>query len=156
MKSQNIFSLRRWAHKLLLSAALVLSTSAMAADPINTTFFGKLAVEGYDTVAYFTENQAIEGDKKFEHEWMNAKWRFSSAENLEAFKADPEAYAPQYGGYCAWAVSQNKIAEIDPTQFTVHEGKLYLNYNKKIQKRWLGDRDNFIAAADQNWPSVLN
>tara|TARA_R110002073_G_scaffold116520_5_gene254977 strand:- start:145 stop:534 length:390 start_codon:yes stop_codon:yes gene_type:complete len=128
----------------------------MAVDEINTTFFGNLAIEGFDAVAYFTEQRAVEGSKEFEMSWMGANWRFSSAANLGAFRDNPERYAPQYGGYCAWAVSQNDTAGIDPTQFTVYNGKLYLNYNKKIGTRWQADKDGFIIDADRYWPQLLS
>ncbi len=141
----------------LILALLILAApgTALAKDKINTTFFGNLAVEGYDTVAYFAANKAIKGNAKFETEYQGANWRFSSAENLARFIAEPEKYAPQYGGYCAYAVAQNGTAGIEPEQFTIVEGKLYLNYNRKIQSRWSEDRDNYIMAADANWPSVL-
>ncbi len=129
------------------------STLAWAQD-VNTTRFGNVAIKGHDPVAYFKDSKPVKGSKEFEYEWNGAKWRFSSQEYLEAFKASPETYAPQFGGYCAWAVSQGYKANIDPTQWTVVEGKLYLNYNKKIQKQWLGDRDNLIRKGEENWPSV--
>jgi len=84
-----------------------------------------------------------------------AQWRFANQANLDAFKAEPEKYAPAYGGYCAWAVSQGNTAKGDPKQWTVHEGKLYLNYNAKILKQWRADKDGFIALADEQWPTVL-
>ena len=84
------------------------------------------------------------------------KWLFSSAENLAAFEADPDAYAPQYGGYCAWAVSQDYTARGNPKNWTIVDNKLYLNYSNKIQARWEKDIPGFIALADGNWPSVLN
>ena len=84
-----------------------------------------------------------------------AKWRFSSAENLTLFQENPEKYAPQYGGYCAYAVSQNTDADIEPAQFTVHGGKLYLNYNESINKKWLGNRDQYIIDADKYWPGLI-
>jgi hypothetical protein len=83
------------------------------------------------------------------------KWRFASAEHRDLFVANPEKYAPQYGGYCAYAVSQNSTAGIEPEQFTIVGEKLYLNYNAKIQSRWLDQRDEFIIAADANWPGVI-
>lgn len=128
---------------------------ASAADLINTTLFGNLAIEGYDPVAYFQQNKAVEGNKKFQHEWQGAKWNFSSAENRDSFAAEPEKYAPQYGGYCAYAVAQNSTASIEPEQFTIVKDKLYLNYNAKIRKKWRADRDNYIVQADKNWPHVL-
>ena len=132
------------------------SSAVHAKDEINTTFFGNVAIEGYDTVAYFAEQRAIKGSSNFETTYMNAKWRFSSAANRDLFVANPEQYAPQYGGYCAYAVSQNYTAGIDPDQFEIVDGKLYLNYNAKIKARWLGQRDEFIIAADKNWPSVID
>lgn len=147
----------RFSPPRLLATLLLLlaSAPAFAVDEINTTFFGNLAIEGYDAVAYFTEQRAIEGSKQFEMNWRGANWRFSSEENLAAFREAPERFAPQYGGYCAWAVSQNDTAGIDPTQFTVHNGKLYLNYNEKISNRWRGDKEAFIADADLYWPQLL-
>ncbi len=139
----------------LLLLLLILPLSAQASDLINTTFFGNVAIEGYDPVAYFAENAPVKGQKQFSHEWRGANWRFSSARNRDRFAAEPEKYAPQYGGYCAYAVANGSTAGIDPGQFSIVDGKLYLNYNAKIQKRWLEDRDNYIKSADQNWPAVL-
>lgn len=140
---------------LLCSILFSMALPVHAADPINSSFFGNVAIEGYDPVAYFTEGKAREGSKKFKHEYKGAVWHFSSAANRDAFAKEPERYAPQYGGYCAYAVSQNTTAGIDPDQFTVLNGKLYLNYNAKIQKKWLQDRDAYIESADKNWPTVL-
>lgn len=131
------------------------ASNAFALDEINTTYFGNKAIEGYDAVAYFTQGRAIEGSKEFEFSWKEANWRFASAENLAAFRANPDSFAPQYGGYCAWAASQNDIAEIDPTQFTVYEGKLYLNYDKEVSDRWRTSKDKFITAANRFWPELL-
>lgn len=142
-------------YALFLTMTLIAPFS-FAVDAINTGFWGKTAIKGYDTVAYFTENKAVKGDSDFTYEWKDANWKFSSRENLELFKADPEKYAPQYGGYCAYAVSQNDTAGIDPKQFTVLNGKLYLNYNKSINNKWLKDRDNYIDKADEYWPSLLD
>lgn len=130
--------------------------TALAVEPINTTWIGKLAIEGYDPVAYFTESKPVKGSKDYEWRWMEANWRFSSAENLEIFKLQPEKYAPQYGGYCAWAVSNGGTAGIDPDQFTVYDDKLYLNYNAKIQEKWLADRDSRIDLADEVWPTLVD
>jgi len=124
-------------------------------DPIFTPIFSNLAIRGYDAVAYFTLGEPTKGNKEFEYEWKGAAWRFSNAQHLEQFKAEPEKYAPQYGGYCAWALAENKLAPIDPKQWTIVEDKLYLNYNLKIQNKWLKDRDNLITEGDKNWPAVL-
>ena len=136
----------------LASAAL----PALALDPVNATFFGNVAIEGYDPVAYFTEGKPVKGSKKHTLEHEGATWRFASAENRALFEADPEKYAPQYGGYCAWAVGQGYTADIDPDAWTIHEGKLYLNYSKKVRAQWLEDMEALIEAGDENWPRLLH
>lgn len=139
-----------------LILGLLMSGAASAAKPeIYTGLFSKFAVDGYDAVAYFTEGAPVKGAKEFEFEYKGAQWRFSSAENLAKFKADPAAYAPQYGGYCAWAIAQGRLAPGNPQNWTIYEGKLYLNYNDKVQADWLKDVPGFIAKADANWPGVL-
>ena len=133
------------------------STHAFAAkDLIYTPLFSNLAIRGYDTVAYFKENKALEGESDYEFKWQGATWRFSNAENLDLFRANPEKYAPQYGGYCGWAVAHNKTASIEPDKFDIHDGKLYLSYSAKIQDQWLADKENLIVKADKNWPGVLD
>ena len=97
----------------------------------------------------------MEGSAAFEHKWKGATWRFANAKNLEAFKADPEAYAPQYGGYCAWAVSQGYTASADPSAWRIVGKKLYLNYNREVQQNWEKDAAGNIVKADGNWPKVL-
>lgn len=138
----------------LCLAGFGLNTAAQAASPINTTTFGNLAVDGYDAVAYQTDHKAVQGQSDFRYQWHGAKWQFASAEHLQTFKANPERYAPQYGGYCAYAVADNRLADIDPEAFTVLDGKLYLNYSKDIQKKWNADRANDIEKADHNWPGL--
>ncbi len=143
--------------KAVLTPILFLvSHHVLAADPINTTWIGNLAVEGYDTVAYFTEGKAVEGDRKYQTEWMGANWRFASEKHLALFLENPEKYAPQYGGYCAYAVSNDDLAGIDPEQFHIHEGKLYLNYNARIQQEWLPNKIERIEAADKNFPELVD
>ncbi|GDY26988.1 hypothetical protein AHAT_28780 [Agarivorans sp. Toyoura001] len=139
----------------LLLALLFVSGYSFAAAPIYTPWFNNLAIKGYDSVAYFTENKPVEGKESFEYEWQGATWRFSSADNLAKFSAEPEKYAPQYGGYCAYAVAKGKTASIEPEQFTVLDGKLYLNYNASVQEKWLAKRDDYIQSAENNWPSVI-
>jgi len=142
----------------LISLALVglpISKPAVAKDPVYTGIFSSLAVSGYDPVAYFTEGKPVEGRSDFEYEWNSATWRFVDQNNLDAFKANPEAYAPQYGGYCAWAVAQGSTASSDPDAWRIVDGKLYLNYSKSVQEKWLQDISGNIAKADKNWPAVL-
>lgn len=138
----------------LCLAVLGVNTAAQAATPLNTTTFGNLAVDGYDAVAYQTDHKAVKGSSDYRTEWRGAKWQFANAEHLKTFKADPARYAPQYGGYCAYAVADNRLVDIDPEAFTVLDGKLYLNYSKDIQKKWTADRANYIEKADKNWPGL--
>ncbi|WP_084397536.1 YHS domain-containing (seleno)protein [Henriciella aquimarina] len=144
---------------LITLAIGVLGFSAAPAHadkaPVYTGLFSKTAVGGYDPVAYFTESRPVEGKKEFSTEYQGAEFRFASAENLSEFKANPEKYAPQYGGYCAWAVAEGKTAKGDPDHWKIVDGKLYLNYNKKIQDRWEQDQASYIDKANTNWPAVL-
>ncbi|MEM0981133.1 MAG: YHS domain-containing (seleno)protein [Cyanobacteria bacterium P01_H01_bin.58] len=114
-----------------------------------------LAIRGADTVAYFTKGKAVLGSSDYEYEWNGATWRFSSAQNLEAFKANPEAFAPQYGGYCAKALSEGNLASVDPRAWKIVDGKLYLNYSADVQDQWVQDISGNIEKADDFWPGVL-
>jgi YHS domain-containing protein len=118
--------------------------------------YNGLAIRGADPVAYFTEGKAVKGVADYEYTWNGATWRFSSAENLTAFTADPEAYAPQYGGYCAWAVKSGYLASVDPEAWKIVDGKLYLNYSADVQKKWQADVPGNIAKGNQNWPAALS
>jgi YHS domain-containing protein len=115
-----------------------------------------VAIRGADPVAYFTQSQYVPGSAQFTYEWMGATWQFSSAEHRDLFATNPEQYVPQYGGFCAWAVSQGKTAPVDPTSWKIVDGKLYLNFNKSIQERWEKDIPGNIDKANQNWPAVLD
>lgn len=137
------------------AGALALPQNARAGeDPVFSDWRGR-AIRGYDPVAYFTQGRAVRGDSDFEARWKGASWRFASAENRDLFLADPERYAPQYGGWCAWAVSEGSVASVDPEQWTITDGKLYLNYNPDIQRRWRADMAERIRRADAQWPGVL-
>ena len=138
----------------LITGLALFASLGFAEDPINQTLFG-VAIKGYDPVAYFTASTPTKGNKKFTHKWQDAEWRFASAANRDAFAAVPEKYAPQYGGYCAWAVSQGGTAGIDPSAWKLVDGKLYLNYSHKIQKKWEADMAALILKANANWPGVL-
>ena len=128
--------------------------SAAAKEPVYQSFLGP-AIDGTDPVAYFTEGRPVEGSSDFTHEWNGATWRFSSAENRDKFAAEPERYAPQYGGYCAWAVAQGYTASTDPEAWKIVDSKLYLNYDKGVKAKWEADIPGFIRSADGNWPKVL-
>lgn len=113
-----------------------------------------VALHGHDPVAYFTEGKAVPGVARFEHQWNGARWRFANAANRDAFAKAPDKYAPQFGGYCSWAVSRNYTADVDPNAFAVVNGKLYLNYSTDVQTRWRVDRDGNITKAEGNWPGL--
>jgi len=145
----------RFIKTAVVLLAAMISTQAFALDPTYTALFSSEAIKGYDTVAYFTENKPVKGKSDFSTEYNEATWLFSSQENLDLFLANPEMYAPQYGGYCAYAVSQGSTASIKPELFTIHDGKLYLNYNEKINNKWNANKEAFISDADKNWPELL-
>lgn len=139
-----------------LAASLVsLAGPARAGEPpIHAA--GGLAIGGYDPVAYFTQNAAVRGDPAIQLMWMGATWRFASAANREAFERMPQKYAPAYGGYCAYAASQGYVAPTDPEAFTLHDGRLFLNYSKRVRQLWEGDKPGHISAGDANWPGLLS
>ncbi len=142
---------------LLLLTALAATTLGMAgpAQAGTVVFIAEgAAIEGYDPVAYFTDGKAVPGKDGITHEWMGATWKFANAEHRDAFAADPGKYAPQYGGFCAWAVSQGYTAKIDPAAWRIENGKLYLNYSKSVQARWAKDIPGNVAKADANWPEI--
>jgi YHS domain-containing protein len=139
---------------LLALAAQVRPASADGA--VNSSYLRGVAIEGTDPVAYFNEGRPVEGssEHEHEHEWMGAVWRFASAENRDAFAAAPERYAPQYGGWCAWAVAHGYTARIDPEAWKIVDGRLYLNYSKDVQAQWSADIPGYIAKGDANWPTI--
>jgi YHS domain-containing protein len=115
---------------------------------------GSIAIQGADPVAYFTAGAYVPGSDQFVYDWSGATWYFASAANRDAFASNPQQYAPQYGGFCAWAVSQGYTAPIDPEAWKIVDGKLYLNYDRNVQARWERDIPGNIAKADANWPQV--
>ncbi|MBF4434523.1 YHS domain-containing (seleno)protein [Vibrio anguillarum] len=142
--------------RLLGLLLLLVSNVSLAEDEIYTSFLSNKALSGYDTVAYFTEGEPVKGSSDFSTLYKNAQWYFSSKENLELFLNNPNQYAPQYGGYCAWAVSEkNDFAPGDPNQWAIVDGKLYLNYDKKIKTLWDANQAVHIQQADKNWPNLI-
>ena len=138
----------------VLGAVFTLPAHA-GTDPVYTGFLDNVAVQGHDPVAFFTTGKAAKGDKKFSTSHNGAEFHFASEANLNTFKSDPDKYAPQYGGYCAWAVSQGYTAKGDAKHWRIVDGKLYLNYSDSVQKTWESDIPGFIAKADGNWPGMI-
>ena len=137
-----------------LALLLVLPLAIAGKAPVFSTDEG--AIRGYDPVAYFTRGAPAPGSEQFSASWQGATYRFASADNLARFKADPAAYAPQYGGYCAFAVSKGYTATTVPEAWSIVDGKLYLNHSLGVRQRWSSDIPTNISAADSNWPAVLD
>jgi YHS domain-containing protein len=146
-------------HTLLAAVGLAvmapLAPASAAKPPVHTGVFGNVALGGHDPVAYFREGRPVKGARAFTARHKGAEYRFASAANRDAFVADPDRYAPQYGGYCAWAVSQGYTASGDPNVWKIVNGRLYLNYNAEVGRRWEQDIPGHIRKADSNWPKVL-
>lgn len=135
-------------------AATLLTRPALAGEPEIFAVDG-IAIRGADPVAFFTDEAPVIGSPDHSVMWKGAAWHFASAENLAAFTAHPEAYAPQYGGYCAFAMSKGYVATSVPEAWTVYEGKLYLNYSVDVRALWAQDIPGNIALADGHWPAAL-
>ena len=141
----------RIAKIALLVIMLSVSHFTFAQDPIETGFFNNKAIYGYDTVAYFTLNKAVKGDEAFTTQWRGADWYFSSQAHLDLFESEPVKYAPQYGGYCAYAMAKGDFVGIDEDAFVIDNGKLYLNYSASVQQKWLANKAQYIEQADAHY-----
>ena len=154
---------RRCAALAAALVAVLVTGTAGAAGPINTLersgLFGYdpsgIAIRGHDTVAYFTEGRAVDGSDDFTTEWQGATWRFASQEHLDLFEAEPERYAPRYGGYCTYGVAQGGLAKIEPELWTIVEGGLYRNHDEDVQEKREQDIPGFIASADGKFENLL-
>jgi YHS domain-containing protein len=141
--------------KIILIATGILFT-ILSVNAQKSAVFEKSdkAIRGYDPVAYFTEGKPVQGKEEFVYNWNNSNWYFSSQQNLNLFKTNPEKYAPQYGGYCAYGLSNGYKASTVPEAWTIVNGKLYLNYSLKVRNTWDKNRAERIANADKNWPQI--
>ena len=118
-------------------------------------FQGRLALNGFDAVAYFNEGLPVKGSSQFSHQWNGAIWHFASETNRDSFASHPLKYAPQYGGYCAWAVGHGYTAKGDPQAWKIVDDKLYLNYDLDVKARWEQDIPTYISRAENNWTRFL-
>lgn len=143
---------RRLAMVLAGLTAMAFAWQAQAAEKVFVE--DGYAIGGWDPVAYFTEGRPVEGKPEFALEHEGATWLFSSAANRDRFAADPQRYAPQYGGFCAYGVSQGYKVSIEPELWTIVDGKLYLNYSPSVQRTWEEDIPGYIAEADERWPNL--
>jgi YHS domain-containing protein len=167
MMLKNALIDRSTVQRLLMAVGLVLAlivatTFAVRAQskigkstaPVFTGLVQGVAVGGFDPVAYFTEGKPVPGLADVTLEHQGATWRFASADNREKFKTDPSKHAPQFGGYCAWAVAEGYTAKGDPSAWTIADGKLYLNYNKSVQKTWEENIPGNVRRGASNWSRI--
>jgi hypothetical protein len=138
-----------------LAAVAFVAAPGAAKPRVNVAADG-LAARGFDVVAYVTDGRPVVGSSRFETQWNGAVWRFVDQAHRDMFRANPERYAPQFGGYCAYAVSQGYTADGDPRVWRIVEGRLYLNYLPRAQRLWERDIPGHIARGRANWPLVLS
>mgnify|MGYP003575532322 CR=1 FL=1 len=135
----------------LVACALVFNTTLAQHEVFSKS---NEAIRGYDPVAYFKESMPVKGKKEFSYSWKGGIWLFSNQENLNDFKNNPEKFAPQFGGYCAYGVADGHKASTSPDAWTVFDDKLYLNYNQDVRELWRKDQSGYIKKAHENWPKV--
>ena len=142
--------------KKIVFVSLILMFSLTAAFAQKSEIFEKdgTATKGYDVVAFHTDTRATKGSEKFIYHWKDTNWLFTNQENLDMFKKEPEKYAPQYGGYCAYGTADGHKAPTETDTWTVKDNKLYFNYNKKVQQIWNKDQVGYIEKADKNWVEI--
>lgn len=146
---------------VIAAAAIGMSMLAAPAYAVKSTggefntMYAGMGAKGYDVVSYFTDMRPVLGSDRFATEFGGVKWQFSSQAHLDAFKANPEKFLPQFGGFCAWGVSVGKLFDVDPVNgWTIADGKLYLNFNGDINKTFAADTKNFIGKANGNWTQL--
>lgn len=141
---------------VLATAALTLAAAVPARSLVDVVSKNRegVALKGYDPVAYFTQDRPLKGSAQYTYQWMGAQWWFATIEHRDLFSRDPSQYAPQFGGYCAYAVSKGYTAGIDPEAWKIVDGKLYLNYSKGVQSKWERNLQERIAAGEKNWPTL--
>jgi len=134
------------------AAGAAVSTEVM---PIPQVFTSKgLALGGYDAVAYFSDGLPVPGTPAHRLKWRGAVWQFASAEHRQAFEMNPKAYAPQFGGYCAYTVAEGRPRKAEPDLWTIHAGRLYLNHDATLQMLWRQDMARYISTAEKNWARI--
>lgn len=140
---------------ILISVAFaLLSLTGVGGTAFGMSMADGLAIKGYDTVAYFKDGKALKGSASFAYEWHGMTWYFSTKDNRDLFATAPEKYAPQYDGYCAWAMTDSRPARTDPEIWKIVNGKLYLNCSKSAYEKWSRDIPGNIQKADENWKKL--
>ena len=147
--------MRLFLFSLVLMMGAFQAVPAAADEPaIYTSWRNDVAVGGYDVLSFYS-GKPVEGKSDYSYTYKAATWYFANQANLDLFKTNPEAFEPQYGGYCAWAIAKGKLAKGSPKHAHVEDGKLYLNFNGRIKRRWDKRRNEFITAANARWPEIL-
>jgi YHS domain-containing protein len=146
----------RNAMKGILTGVLLAAVFVAGFDGISSgeSFASEPAIRGYDAVSYFTAGKAVKGDGSYDYAWHDMTWYFSSKRNRDLFAADPGKYAPQYDGYCAWAMTESRKARTDPEVWKIVGGKLYLNCSRSAYEKWSRDIPGNIRKADANWQKL--
>lgn len=146
---------------VVVAAFALLAGVAPQAGAVKTTgheyntLYAGLGAKGYDVVSYFTDNKPVMGSANFTFDYRGVSWHFASQEHRDLFAKSPAKYAPQYGGFCAWGVSEGRLFDVDPvTGWAIHDGKLYLNFNADVLAKFTGDPTGIIAKAEKNWPKL--
>jgi len=140
---------------LMMSSLLLLLSTGVSAMAVEKSHIHTVAIKGYDPVAYFKVGKALRGDGSFAFQWRDMTWYFLTKENRDLFATYPEKYAPQYDGYCAWAMTEARKAETDPKVWKIVDGKLYLNCSEAAYDKWSRDIPGNIKKADTNWLKFL-
>ena len=139
---------------VVVAASLLIGSVSFAADiDVNATE-NDIAINGYDAVSYFTQSKAVKGSQKYTASHKSAIYQFSSKDNRDLFRMNPEKFAPQFGGFCAMGVALNKKLDTDPTAWKIINGKLYLNLNNAVQKKWLSDVPGHLETANRVWSGI--
>jgi len=146
--------LKKFISAAAISSALLMSSLTSAADIDANADINDIAIKGYDPVSYFMDSKPMMGSSDYTATHKNAIYQFASAEHRDAFRANPEKFAPQFGGFCAFGVTKERKFDTDPTAWRINDGKLYLNLNKNVQKLWLKDVPGNIVSADGIWPEI--
>jgi len=146
--------LQKATHGILVSFSFLILLAGFGGIAAGQSLAGDVAIKGYDTVAYFKAGAALKGNESFTFSWHGMTWCFLSKENRDLFAAGPEKYAPQYDGYCAWAMTESRKAITDPEVWKIVDGKLYLNCSKSAYEKWSRDIPGNIKKADANWMTL--
>ena len=158
---QRRVNLKQTLKALVIVAAAMGSAMPLAGHAVKqtggeyNTMHAGLGAKGYDVVSYFTDGKPVAGSDRFESVHGGVTWRFASKAHRDTFAANPEKYAPQYGGFCSWGAANGKLFDVDPVNgWTIVDGKLYLNFNADLNKTFTDDSAKFISKADKNWPNL--